>query len=181
MVNGETEYRRFLSGDETAFENIMREYRDSLTFFINRYVNDYNAAEDIAIDVFMYITLHPRRYNFTVSLKTYLFMLGRSRALDHLRKKKRQKEVTLSLHESDLHYDFLSHIEKREQAEILISAIEKLPTEMKTAIHLVYFEELSYKEAAVVMKKNTKQIDNLVYRGKKELSALLGKESELLL
>ncbi|MBQ8504507.1 MAG: RNA polymerase sigma factor [Clostridia bacterium] len=181
MFNGESSYRRFLNGDESAFEEIMREYRDSLTFFINRYVNDYDAAEDIAIDVFMYIIVHPNRYNFKVSLKTYLFMLGRSRALDYLRKRKRRSEAFLSEHTKEVSYDFESLIEKDEKRRILYSAIDSLADDMRVAIHLVYFEELTYKEAAVIMKKSVKQVDNLIYRGKKELSAVLGKEGELLL
>ncbi len=181
MINGESSYRRFLSGDESAFDEIMINYRDSLTFFINRFVNDYGTAEDIAIDVFMYIIVHPNRYNFKVSLKTYLFMLGRSRAIDFLRKKKRRNETSFDGGENGLHYDFQFLVEKKEKDKILFEAIEKLPQNMKTAIYLVYFEQLSYKETATVMKKTVKQVDNLIYRGKKELSALLGKDGELLL
>ena len=89
MDNGASSYRRFLDGDEAAFDLIVREYREPLIFFISRYVHDTCAAEDIAVDVFMYILVHPKRYNFKVSLKTYLFMLGRSRAIDFLRRQKR--------------------------------------------------------------------------------------------
>lgn len=180
MFNGESSYRRFLNGEESAFEEIMRQYRDSLTFFINRYVNDYEAAEDIAIDVFMYIIVHPDRYNFKVSLKTYLFMLGRSRALDYLRKRKRRSEVPLNHLESDS-YEIESLIINDERQKILNLELQKLPDDMRIALHLFYFEELSYKEAAAVMKKSVKQVDNLIYRGKKVLSENLGKEGELLL
>ncbi|MBR2220459.1 MAG: hypothetical protein IJ974_05730, partial [Phascolarctobacterium sp.] len=40
---------------------------------------------------------------------------------------------------------------------------------------LIYFEEMTYEEAAKVMKKNRKQVDNLLYRAKKELRIILGK------
>lgn len=60
-------------------------------------------------------------------------------------------------------------------------ALSKLPEDMRAVIHLVYFEDLSYDEAARVMKKNRKQIDNLLYRGKKELRIILGEDGELLL
>ena len=46
---------------------------------------------------------------------------------------------------------------------------------------VVYFEDLTYDEAAKVMKKNRKQVDNLLYRAKKELRIILGKDGELLL
>jgi len=52
---------------------------------------------------------------------------------------------------------------------------------MREVIHLIYFENLSYEEAAKVMKKNKKQIDNLLYRAKSALRTILGKEGEQLI
>ncbi len=52
MDNGASSYRRFLDGDESAFDEIMKELFDNLVFFIDRYVHDIHAAEDIAIDAF---------------------------------------------------------------------------------------------------------------------------------
>ena len=40
MDNGACSYRRFLDGDESAFDEIMKELFDGLVFFINRYVYD---------------------------------------------------------------------------------------------------------------------------------------------
>lgn len=53
MDNGASSYRRFLEGDESAFDEIMKELFDGLVFFIDRYVHDIHAAEDIAIDAFI--------------------------------------------------------------------------------------------------------------------------------
>ena len=36
MDNGESSYRRFLSGEESAFDQIMKELFDPLVFFIDR-------------------------------------------------------------------------------------------------------------------------------------------------
>ena len=47
---------------------------------------------------------------------------------------------------------------------------------MQLAVHLYFFEEMSYEEIAQVMRKNRKQVDNLLYRAKKELRILLGKD-----
>ena len=45
MDNGASSYRRFLEGDESAFDEIMKELFDGLVFFIDRYVHDIHAAE----------------------------------------------------------------------------------------------------------------------------------------
>ena len=84
MDNGASSYRRFLEGDESAFDEIMKELFDGLVFFIDRYVHDIHAVEDIAIDAFSDLVVNKHRYNFKVTLKTYLFMLGRSRALNYM-------------------------------------------------------------------------------------------------
>ena len=96
MDNGASSYRRFLDGDENAFGELMKELFHGLVFFINGFVHDPHAAEDIAIDVFSDLVVHKHRYNFKVSLKTYLYMLGRSRALDYLRHRKVLDLVALS-------------------------------------------------------------------------------------
>ena len=174
MDNGASSYRRFLDGDPEAFEQIMVTYRQGLIFFIDSFVHDSMVAEDIAIDVFTYILLHPRAYNGKTQLKTYLYMLGRSRALDYLRRNKRFVSLSL-LPETDVadRQQLEDIVLKNEENRRLYKAISALPEDMKTAVYLVYFEGLSYDETSAVMKRSKKQIDNLLYRAKKLLSVSL--------
>ena len=182
MGNGELCYRRFIEGDEEAFDEIMREYFDGLIFFINRYVADIYAAEDIAIDVFAYVAANKKAYNFKVSLKTYLFMIGSSRALNYMNHRKRLAITALEdaegliTEQSAVECSVLADEKKRQVNKVIL----QLPDAMRLAVHLVYFEELSYEEAARVMKKNKKQIDNLLYRAKSLLRSELGKEYDLI-
>ena len=64
--------------------------------------------------------------------------------------------------------------EKRKNVQ---RALEKLPDEQRTAVHLVYFENLSYEETAKIMKKSKKQVDNLLYRAKNALRSIIGEEA----
>ncbi|MBR4201297.1 MAG: sigma-70 family RNA polymerase sigma factor [Oscillospiraceae bacterium] len=181
MDNGASYYRRWLDGDESAFAGIIEEYRDPVTFFIQRYVHDICAAEDIAADVFMYLVVHPRKYNFKDSFKTFLFVIARSRALDYLRKRKRAAQVPLDeaepflSDETNLEEQAIRSEEKRKVNE----ALRRLPEDQQLAVHLVYFEEYSYADAARIMKKTRKQVDNLLYRAKNTLRDLIGKDGEL--
>ena len=161
----------------------MKELFDNLLFFINRYVNDVHTAEDIAIDVFSDLIVNRHRYNFKVSLKTYLFMIGRSRALNYIKHRNIIKFTSLSDNENEMpEAGGLEEAILRNERNIVVNnALEKLPEDMKVAVHLIYFEELTYEEAAKVMKKNKKQVDNLLYRAKKELRIILGEDGESLL
>ncbi len=183
MDNGASSYRRYLGGDEDAFGEIVKAYFDNLVFFVNRYVREQAAAEDIALDVFAQLAVEKHRYDFRVSLKTYLFMLGRSRAIDLLRRRKKLPQADLaeaeriSSDEPDLEALLLADERKR----TVNAAIGQLAEEQRLAVHLVYFEELTADEAAKVLKKNRKQVYNLLYRAKCELRTILGEEGERLL
>ena len=180
MDNGACSYRRFLNGEESAFDEIMAELFRPLVFFIDRYVHDVHTAEDIAIDVFSDLIVHPRRYNFKTPLKTYLFMLGRTRALDCLRHR-RVLAVTELDEARDVPGEELALEEAvlaDERKRAVNDALERLPEEMRVAVHLVYFEDMTYDETAKVMKKNRKQVDNLLYRAKKELRLILEEDGE---
>lgn len=138
MKYEDSSYRRFLNGDPDAFDEIWKEHRLRLTFFIDRYLNDFSAAEDLAIDVFTYVLVHPRKYDFSTSLKTYLFMLGRSRALDLLRRRKLIPMVELS--ETDGMED-LQKIEEQifseERKRAVNAALDSLPRPMAEAVPTV--------------------------------------------
>ena len=183
MGNGASSYRRFLDGDDSAFDEIMKELFDNLVFFIDRFVHDIHAAEDIAIDAFSDLVVNKHRYNFKVTLKTYLFMLGRSRALNYIKHRKVIDFVELT--ETDKASSEQETLEEivlaDERKRVVNNALNALPDDMRVVVHLIYFEDLSYDEAAKVMKKNRKQVDNLLYRAKKELRIILGKDGELLL
>ena len=182
MDSGASSYRRFLEGEESAFDEIMKELFDKLVFFIDRYIHDLNAAEDIAIDVFSELLVNKHRYNFKASLKTYLFMLGRSKALNYIKHRKVIDFVALENAENTVENQALEDaVFSDERKRVLNEALAKLTDDMRIAVHLVYFEDLTYEEAAKVMKKSRKQVDNLLYRAKAELRIILGKDGELLL
>ncbi len=183
MDNGAGSYRRFLQGDEHAFDEILLTYRTGLTFFIGRIVGDADAAEDIAIDVFTDLIVHRHRYNFKTTFKTYLYMMGRSRALDYLRHRRKLTMIPLDEVEGVLQADGLPEAQllADERRRALSAALDRLPVEQREAVHLVYMEDLSYEQAAKVMRKTRKQIDNLLTRAKKRLRELLGEEAKCLL
>lgn len=180
MDNGESSYRRFLDGDEKAFGEILDMHRENLIFFINRYVGNVAIAQELSEDVFVDLLIHKRRYNFKTSLKTYIFTIGRNKAVSYLRRCARRPECAYEYieNESDrrsLEDEFL----KKEQTKELHAALDRLGEDYKTVLHLVYFENMSNSEAAKIMKKNKKQIENLLYRAKQALRKELEKEAKL--
>ena len=133
-------YRRFVGGDESAFDQILLDHRVGLIRFINQILHDPDAAEDIAIDTFLELLLHPRRYDFRCSLKTILYRIGRGKALNYLRRRKFFSPDPIPEdipQEISLEEQFL----RSEQRRALHAALKTLPEDMATALYLVYFED----------------------------------------
>ena len=178
MQNGEFYYREYINGNDRAFEEIVKSYYDGLVFFINRYVRSLSDAEDVANECFVYIAIHKKKFNFKTSLKTYLYTIGRSRALNFLRKNKRKEQVNLDDYANVLSCDTMLEDEfyKKEKYKILYNAISSLPNDMQNVVYLYYFENMSYEEIAKVTSKKFKQVDNMLYRAKKALKTILDKK-----
>lgn len=169
-------YQRFLDGDQHAFEELVLKNKDSLIYFLKRYIPDIFSCEDIAQDVFAIIYVHKEKYNFKSSFKTYLYTIGRNKAIDYIRKSSRQitfgEENVNEIHASEFIESFL----KDEDSKLLHTAIKKLKLDYQKVIHLIDFEEMSYKEAGIIMGKTVPQIKILIFRARRSLKNLLESE-----
>ena len=161
---------------------IVEEMFFGLVFFINGFVHDIHTSEDIAMDTFSDLIAYKHRYNFKVSLKTYLYMIGKSKAYNYI-----DHRSVLSFTELSDAGDLADEetLEEKvvagERKKIIRDALDRLPYEMREAVYLIFFEDMTYKEAAKVMRKSPKQVDNLLYRAKKKLKEILGERGENLL
>ena len=168
MQSGEECYRRFLDGDKSGFDELMDIYHDSLIRFVQRYVKSEADAEDIAADTFLELLIHPKRYSFKSSMKTYIFSVAHNKSVNFLRKNGRiadfDIEALADMSISDI--GGADEIEKSEMQMTVQKALGKINGEYAEVLYLIYFEGLGTDDAARVMKKNKKQISNLIYRAK---------------
>ena len=168
-------YRLYLAGDDAGLERLMERYGDALTLYIDGYLGDVHEAEDLMIEVFAYLLAKKPRIR-PGAFKAYIYKAARHMAL---RCKSRRRAV-FSLEELAEEPEAEQLVEDaaggRERARVLRECMARLKPDYREALYLTYFEGLSYAEAAEVMKKNVKQITNMVYRGKQSLRALLEKE-----
>lgn len=178
MDNGASSYRRFLDGDENGLVEIIRDYKDGLIFYINSFVSDIHTAEEIAEDTFIKLFTHRPRDNGKGSFKTWLYTIGRNKAIDWLRRNPKGKtlsdeEITESLADTEE----LETLYIKEERKIAVhKALSKLKNEYRQVLYLIYFEGFSNKEAARIMKKSVHGIETLAYRARQSLKAVLEKE-----
>ena len=176
MDNGASSYRRFLEGDEKGLNEIVEMYGNNLLFFINGYVKNVSLAEDIMEDTFMELIVHKHHFKEESSFKTYLFKIGRNKALNALKKNKVFISLDTEVEDTIKLEDLMIKNDKNRQVK---HAIEKINPLYGQVIHLLYFEEMTYEEIGKVIKKSNKQIKNLAYRARISLKEVLEKEGFL--
>ena len=177
MDNGASSYRRFRdTGDESALIEIIRDYMDGLILYLSSIVGDIQTAEELAEDTFVLLDTKKPKDKGGGSFKTWLYTIGRNIAIDHLRRKKRRREIPLddavSVSDPELEKSFI----REERKIILHTAINKLKPEYRQVLWLIYFEGMTNKEAAAVMKKSVHNIETLVSRARKSLKKQLETE-----
>lgn len=168
-------YERFLAGDEGGLAVIIEEYGDRLLRYINSYVHDEMTAEDLLSETFLRLIVRRPRLRGEALFKTYLYAVGRNEALRWLRRQRRETPLADWLpdeHAEDAHGTVL----RREQRRVLYTALEQIPPLYREALYLTYFEELSCREAASVLHKSSRQVTNLLYRGKQALRTVMERE-----
>ncbi|MBR2402731.1 MAG: RNA polymerase sigma factor [Lachnospiraceae bacterium] len=178
MDNGASSYRRFLEGDDNGIVEIIRDYKDGLILFLNRYVNNIHTAEELAEDTFFRLATRKPRFIDKYAFKTWLYTIGRNIAINHI--KHLGKIINIPFEDLERIQNDEDALEqsyiKEEQRILLHKALSKIKSEYSQVLYLKFFEDLPNEQIAVVMKKNKRQIENLIYQAKQSLKSELDKE-----
>ena len=170
-------YRSYLSGNDAALGEVIRAYADAMIFFTAGMVKNVDDAEEIVSDAFVEIAVKKRAFRGESQLKTYLYAICRNRAIDLIRRRARRGEIMSLDIESTADIETLEgRIFRTERDRRLHEAMSELCEDYRTALYLVYFEEMSHEEVAKAMKKSRKQTENTIFRARRALRALLEKE-----
>lgn len=173
----ENAYTRYLDGDDNALMDIIREYMNGLTMYLNNYVHDFSVAEELSCETFVRLADKKPHYQGNSSFKTFLYGIGRKIALMYIRNNKKYAveplEAALEIADSfDLEEEYLIGERNRQ----LYSAMKKLKSEYAQALWLMYFEDYSNKELAMVMRKSLPAVKVLLHRARLALKTVLEKE-----
>ena len=170
-------YDSFRHGDTKAYDQLMVRYGNGLTLFLYGYLHNWQDAEDLMIEAFARIMAKKPRIS-EGKFKAYLFRTGRNLASRFHARKTRITQFSFDEYEIDIAGKEM--VEEKlvgdERREAVRACLERIDPQLREALWLVYVEGLHYAEAAKIMKVNTKRIDHLLQRGKKQMRMELEKE-----
>ena len=151
------------AGDEDAFAEIVNRYRNQLTNYLYRFLNDYEEAVDLAQETFVRVYFALERYHTEYAFSTYIYRIATNLAISELRKRKRRKLLSLTglfqteegneieFQPPDLKPLPDEDLLENEQSQTIARAIATLPEKYRAAIVLRDVEGRSYEEIANVL------------------------------
>lgn len=85
-----------LAGDEAAFAELVRRYRNQITNYVYRMTNDFELSVDLAQETFLRVFRAAERYQTTYAFSTYIYRIATNLAISELRSRKRRRLVSLT-------------------------------------------------------------------------------------
>ena len=169
-------YNDYLSGEKQAFEYLYNKYKRKIVYFIYNIVKDYQKAEDLMQETFIYIMQNKMKSN--VSFKYYIYLVAKSKAFNYINIENRRNEITdeYLYNNENIESDVLDIITQEETQKELLESMKLLDEKYKNAVYLVNIEKLSYKETADILGETLQNTKSLVHRGKKQLRIILLKK-----
>jgi RNA polymerase sigma factor (sigma-70 family) len=173
------------AGDELAFKTLVAAYQDMVYNTALGIVQNTEDAEDVAQEVFIQVYRSIDQFKGDARLSTWMYRITTTKALDHIRSRKRKKRFAFItslfgandelLHEPvDFQHPGII-LNRKEQAALLFRMIDQLPDNQKVAFQLHKAEELSYQEIAEVMGLSVSAVESLLFRARQNLRKLLEK------
>lgn len=165
------------AGDPGGMAACMKQYARLLWPIASAVLSSVGSEQDVeecVADAFIYLWEHPEKFDPSRGkLKTLLCVVARSRAVDRYRVLRRRQ--TVSLEETVLADSFgmqeaLLEVETRKE---LAAAVQALGEPGREILIRRYYDNQKPREIALALNMSVKQVDNSLYRSKRQLREVL--------
>lgn len=144
-------FTHIAAGEEAALDELYKRYRTDVFRFLVHQTGDAEAAEELIQDVFLAAWVGSENFRGEAAVKTWLLRVAYYRAATWVKNLARSKDVALaeSLPAGGVPLD--QRIVQSWQTETIRRAMAELSRDHRTAVELIFYHELTYKEAAEVV------------------------------
>lgn len=199
MQAGDTDQRSdeelmtaYAGGEAECFAVLVRRHGAALLGYLRRYSGDVAAAEDLFQETFRRVHERAGSYTGSGKFRGWLYTVATNVALDGYRKQQRRRRwgKTVSLQqlrskdgeaspESTVAVEDNATIGPQDQADLaeqqrlVRGAIAQLPEKQRATLVLAYYEKLSYKEIAEILKCSVGAVKTHMFRAVRALAQML--------
>ncbi|OJU98651.1 MAG: hypothetical protein BGO12_19910 [Verrucomicrobia bacterium 61-8] len=167
--------RRLRDGDDLALNEIMDRWQRRLTSYLLRAIGNETVAVDLAQETFVRVYQSREKYQPRGEFSTWLFAIATNLLRQHFRWLKRHPTVSMDSVEPGRDDPPLSErlpaedantVERDERSRIVKDAVTALPPDMREAVLLFEYEDLSHEQIAKVAGCSKKAVETRLYRAR---------------
>lgn len=177
--------RKAQSGDPEAFGQLMEPLEQLVWRVCWHYTGNREAAEDCGQETMIRVWRNLRDYRGECALESWIYRIAANCCMDWLRKKKRDKSVSMEplreqgLDPADPSPGTEEQVIAGDERSRLREAITRLPDDRREALILTQLEKNSYEEAAQKLGVSEGTVKSRVNRAKVRLKEILSEGREL--
>ena len=178
--------------DSYALEVLIQRYEAPLFNYLNRYLGNREAAEDVFQASFLQVYSKSDQFDPTKKFKPWLYTVATNQAIDYQRRNHRKTTISLdasyggsdddestgSLQEilESAEKDPSFSMDSSEQAQLVRIAVSELPDILRETVNLVYFEDMKYKDAADILHVPVGTVKSRLHAAMKKLAEKLSED-----
>ena len=165
--------QQVLSGKHEQYSRLVQRYQEPLIHFLRGILGSEDEVFDCAQEAFIAAYRNLWRYSPTHTFRAWIYAIARNKAIDLIRKRKREVPFTLDEgivdHQPGPEEAWLA----KEQAINIQEILEELPEHYRQALYLRYQQELSYEEISTVLNIPISSVKTHLHRGKEKLRQIM--------
>ncbi|TAE90019.1 MAG: sigma-70 family RNA polymerase sigma factor [Verrucomicrobia bacterium] len=171
--------KRLAEGDDLALNEIMNRWKNPLAAYLYRTTGSREVAADLSQETFVRLYQSRERYRPSAAFPTYLFHIASNLARNHARWRKRHPSVSIEefcLKMQELQGDDVSPDQaavSKEWADCVDKALARLPEDLREALHLFTYEEMTQHQIALTLGCSVKAVESRIYRARQFLKEIL--------
>jgi len=171
--------REFLSGDQQAFNKLVRKYQEKIYWHARRMLGDHDDAHEIVQQVLLVMFNKLNTFNFSSSLYTWIYKITSTRSLNLIKRKKLKKIFTFSSDDSVENYSYENIIDDMESKERFLQMeknLQQLPVKQREVFIFRNFNDLSYEEISDMTGKSVGALKANYFHAFKKMKELMDKD-----
>jgi RNA polymerase sigma-70 factor (ECF subfamily) len=158
------------SGEDLALNAIMERWRRRLTAYLYRFTGNEATALELAEETFVRIYQNRSKFRAGGQFSTWLFGIAANLGRNHLRWQRRHPTLPLdAAGAAAMEGDPGKSAESREREDAVRSAIAALPPDLREALVLAEYENLSHSEIAEIAECSVKAVERRLSRAREIL------------
>lgn len=151
--------------ERRSFEELVHRYEKELYSYLRRYLGDATLAEDVFQATFLQVHLKCEQFEADKKFRPWLYTVATNQAIDAQRRNRRHRMISLDRQQNGDDQDVgslvdllvsksagpSSNLEAVERQEWIRKAVADLPETFRSAVALIFYQGLKYREAAEVL------------------------------